>query len=88
MGECCWVDNDELRAIGARLMNRLDHLLFAVALQTGQARTRTLGLGLQAMVYLIQRFRTVDLGLTGTQQIEVGSVYYQDCRHGLIRQYG
>ena len=74
MGKCRRIDNNELRAIGARLMNRLDHLLLAVALQTGEARPRTPGLGLQTMVYLVQRFRTVDLGLAGTQQIKVGSV--------------
>ena len=74
MGKRRRIDNDELRAIGTRLMNRLDHLLFTVALQTGKARTRTLRLGLQAMIYLVQRFRTVNLGLAGTQQVEVGSV--------------
>ena len=74
MSKCRRINNDELRAIGTRLMNRLDHLLFTVALQTGEAGTRALGLRLQTMVNLVQRFRTVDLGLAGTQQIEVGSV--------------
>ena len=50
------IDDDELRSVGARLMNRLNHLLLAVALQTGQARARSLGFGLQTMVDLIQRF--------------------------------
>ena len=73
MGKGRRIDNDELGAIGARLMNRLDHFLLAVALQAGQACPRALGFGLQAMVNLVQRFRTVDLGLAGTPPIEVGS---------------
>ena len=74
VGKSRRINNDELGAVGACLMNRLDHLLFAVALQTGQTRTGALGFGLQAMVDLVQRLRAIDLGLASPQQIEVGSM--------------
>ena len=56
MGKGRRIDNDELGAIGARLMNRLDHFLLAVALQAVRL-PHTLGFGLQAMVNLVQRFQ-------------------------------
>ena len=78
------VDNNELGAISLCLMHRLDQLLLAVALQTGDFGAGALRLGLQAMVDFIKSFRAIDFRLASAEQIQIWAVQYEDCRHGPV----
>ena len=85
MGERRRVDDDANRSIGARLLNAVDQLALVIALTTVDMHAQLTAETHQSGVDVGQRGDTLDVRLTGSEQIQIGAVQHQHtrCRSGL-----
>src|SRR3569833_3356662 len=74
-------DDDEGDALVRGGVDALDQGMLGIALKSDQLMARRSGGFFQSAIDAIERGKTVMAGFTTTQQSEIGSVQYQQCRH-------
>ena len=80
MGVARRVDDDEIDVIARSLVHAIDQATFVVVLKSFDLRASSLPAGSERAVDVVERGKTVMLGLTATQQIEVGAMQDQHLR--------
>ena len=81
MRECSRIDQNKTYAILSCLVDMLYQLCFGIALNAFQAVATGRCLLLKPLVDICQRILPVVFRLTGTQQIQVGSIDDEQIRH-------
>lgn len=77
------VEDDAIYALVTRGVNAVDQSAFAVGLKAGERVTLCTGLLAQAVFDVRQRLCAVQLGLTGAEQVQVGTVEQEEAGHAI-----
>jgi len=75
------IDQNKANALVSCQVNTFDQFGFSIALYALETVTAVCGLLFEALINLLKRILSVMLGLTGTQQIQVGSIDDEQIRH-------
>ena len=76
VGETAGIDQDPMHGFSF-LLDLIDNHAFVIRLAEHDLRTRITGLKRERTINLFEGDRSIDIGLTGTEQIEVRSVNHQ-----------
>jgi len=79
--ESAGIEQDEINAIGTGLLYAVNNFMFCIALEALQVVTAFLGGGGQFGFDIGQASVAVNVGLTGTQEVQVGAVDKKEAGH-------
>lgn len=78
MGEPTWIDHDESIPLHLGVMHPLNQGTLVVALKALKGYTVCLGEPSKTPVYVLKGFISIDLRLTGPQEVQVWSMQHED----------